>query len=334
MPSPRLYDAPEVTRKVLRLVIKGSDDREKLAEELGCSPRTVYNKVHDPKALGFLEREDGKYVISDKKELMKLFQLDQRDVLKRRFKSMPGVEEINDELIGGSLTFVRVGRIVAYYTDSEAIDESAFRTYGRIYSRWFDYLGMGYASNQKLTRDKPPDYNVKQSRRKDGDGRPSVRPEAFFEAMAEIHSGADDKDELKTRCNYSDSKLGKVLATCSVLGAITRSDGIELTDFGEKIINADENKQRKYVRDALLELDLIETYCDIAPNKPFKNQEVMRKVGEKLNKGWSKTTSKTNAKRLYQWFIYSELFVEVKRGFLAPASYSDDSNLSSIEDYV
>lgn len=336
MSKARLYDTPHVTREVLRLVIKGSNTQEKLAEGLGCAERTVYNKVHDPKVLGFLEREDGRYVITDKQELMKLFQLDDRAILKKRFKQMPGVEEINDELVGGSLSFNRVGRIISYYTDSEAIDEDAFNTYGRIYSQWFDYLGMGYASNQRLSQDKPADYDETKTSRRDSSGvsYPKVSPNKVFETLDVVNEGVSRSSELAERFDVSDRQVGKMLRSCYLLGLAVDNDGVQLTDSGREILAAPESERKVLIRDKLLELEIVKSYCEIAPEEPFKNKDIVRKIGEELNKGWSEGTVETKAKRLYSWLIFSDLFKEVKRGTLVPTATANRSGLSSIEDYA
>lgn len=334
MSKNRLYDIPEVTREVLRLVIKGSDTREELAEELDCSPRTVYNKVHDPKILGFLDREGGKYVISDKQELMKLFQLDDRSVLKKRFEKMPGVEEINDELVGGSLSFVRVGRIVSFYTDSEAIDEDAFKTYGRVYAKWFDYLGMGYEFNQKLSTEKPTNYNKKSSNNQSGDGFPTLRPDKVFKALRVINGGIQGTPELTSKFDFSENYSEKLLSTCYSLNLAERNDEVELTEFGKAVHEANDQERRKLIREALLNITVIKTYCELAPDEPFKNQELMRRVGKELNKDWTETTSQTKAKRIYQWLIYSNLFKEVKRGTLVTTANTSRKANTSIEDYA
>lgn len=336
MSEARLFDAPHVTREVLRLVIKGSNTQEELAEELGCAERTVYNKVHDPKVLGFLERKDGKYVITDKEELMKLFQLDDRAILKKRFENLPGVEEINDELVGGSLSFTRVGRIVSYYTNSEAIDEDAFNTYGRIYAQWFDYLGMGYASNQQLSQEKPMDYNKNKTTRKDASGGtyPLVRPDKVFQALRAVEEGITSTSELSDQFESSEREVSKILRSCYLLNLAAKNNEVQLTEIGKKAINSSEAERSELIRDELLELNLIKTYCKLAPDEPFKNRELMQKVGEELDKNWSENTVDTKAKRLYQWLIYSDLFKEVKRGTLVPTATASQSGLSSIEDYA
>lgn len=336
MSKARLYDSPHVTREVLKLVIKGSNTQKKLAEGLGCAERTVYNKVHDPKVLGFLEREDGRYVITDKQDLMKLFQLDDRAVLKKRFKQMPGVDEINDELVGGSLSFTRVGRIVSYYTGSEAIDEDAFNTYGRIYSQWFDYLGMGYASNQKLSRDKPPNYSKPKAsqRNQSGVSYPKVSPNKVFEALHAINEGVSTKSELADRFDVADRQAGKILRSCYLLGLAADKDRVQLTDLGREVLDASENDRKDLIRGELLELEIVKSYIEIAPEEPFKNKDIVRNIGKELGKNWSEGTIETKAKRLYSWLVFSDLFKEIKNGTLVPKPTPNSNGLRSIEDYA
>lgn len=336
MAKARLYDVPQVTREVLKLVIKGSNTREELSERLECTEQTVYNKVHDPKQLGFLEREDNKYVITDKQELMKLFQLDDRAVLKARFKQMPGVQEINDELVGGSLSFTRVGRIVSYYTDSEAIDEDAFNTYGRIYSQWFDYLGMGYASNQKLSRDKPADYEKNKTARRDttGGSHPKVSPKKVFQALRFLESEPSQTQKLAEQFDVSERQANKIVRTCGLLGLVVDDGEVKLTERGEHALSSSEKERQSLIRDVLLDLPLVKSYCNLAPDEPFKNKDLMHQVADDLNMNWSEVTIETKSKRLYRWLIYSKLFKEVKRGTLVPTATVTRSNMSTIEDYA
>lgn len=321
MGNPRLYAGPEDTKAVLRHVIKGAKTQEELAKRLGCADRTVYNKIHDPKILGFLKSEDGEYVITDKEELMGLFQLDKREVLKKRFKQLPGVEEVNDKLNGGSMSFVEVGRLIAYYTDSEAIDEDAFVTYGRVYSNWFDYLGMGDAANQTLYRNKPPGVTktkTKPKRGGSGSSYPRVRPEVIFNALPKIEGGVSGRSELAAIHNVTEHRASKILSTCYDLNLAEKTDQVNLTPRGEKVLDAEEKDRRELIRSALLELEIIQTYCDLAPSTRFKNQELMFDVADELGRDWTDNTIETKSKRCYQWLIYSGLFREVKRGTLVP----------------
>lgn len=340
MSNPRLYYGPEDTKKVLRLVIKGATTREELADELNCTKKTVYNKVHDPKYLGFLDKEDGEYVIDDKDRLMKLFQLDKREILKEPFKEMPGVEEVDDELDGGSLTYKRIGQLISYYTDSEAIDDDAFITYGRVYANWFEYLRMGYAVNRTLYRNRPANIELEPRKTGSGDKSPKVRPDKVFESLPVIRGGISGKSELASHFAFSEREAGKVLSTCYALNLAEREGLVTLTGFGEQVENAPEAKRRKLIRDALLDIELIETYCRIAPDTPFKNQELMTDVNEELGKNWNETTVQTKGKRIYQWLLYAELFKEIKQGTLVPTASADDykatagDGLSSISDYA
>lgn len=337
MANPRLYYGPEVTESVLRHVIKGANTREELAERLNCSEKTVYNKVHDPKILGFLARQDSEYVITDKDELMGLFQLDERGVLKERFLHLPGVSEVNDQLNGGDLSFIRVGRLIAYYTDSEAIDEEAFETYGRTYANWFKYFGLGYPANGTLFRNKPEDYEKRKSgsrKRSEGLGYPRVRPEKVFEALSIIENGISGRAEIASHFDFSERQAAKLLSTCYILGFADRDGKVSLTERGQQVLEVTGDERKKMVREALLDLKLIETYLDLAPDGRFKNQELMEAVGKELNRNWAETTVQTKAKRIYQWLVYSGLFHEVKRGTLIRSTQADQDSSGPLSDYV
>lgn len=324
MDSPRLYYGPKNTTRVLRHVIKGATTTEGLAEEMDLSPRTIHNRVHDPAALGLIDRSQDEYQISHKEEVLKLFQLEDKTVLETRFLELPGVEEVRDELNGGRITFERIGRLISFHTNSEAIEKDTFVTYGRVYADWFEYLQLGYAYNGTLYSERPPEAELKEQTtsrgpRSTGSGYPKVRQEKVFKALPLFKDGVSDKEEISESFDFSERYASKLISTCYSLGLTKREGGtIELTDFGERVLKADEQERKDLIRKALLDVDLVEQYRELAPNREFSNKEVMKEVSEELGKGWSDSTIQTKAKRLYSWLTYSELFIERKRGWLIP----------------
>lgn len=325
MQKPRLYNGPPITESVLRSVVKGATTQNELAEELGCAKQTVFNQIHDPIHLGLLESDNGEYSITDEDDVMRLLQLEDRSVLKQRFLDMPGVEEVREELNGGQLSFKRIGQLISYHTDSKAIEKETFKLYGRIYAHWFDYLSMGHAGRDKLYSEKPKDYQPIEIRgpKGAGSGYPKVRPEKVFEALEVMRGGVTGAEELAGYFDFSERWAGKLLSTCYALGFAERDNGsVVLTDYGRKVLNSSEEKRRELVRRALLEIELVEVYCDLAPDQSFQNKEVMKEVGKKLGKDWSDSTVQTKAKRLYRWLTYSDLFKEEKRGWLVKSASS------------
>lgn len=324
MDSPRLYYGPKNTTRVLRQVIKGATTTEDLAEELNLSSRTIHNRVHDPAALGLIDRSQEEYKISNKKEVLKLFQLEDKTVLETRFLDLPGVEEVRDELNGGRITFERIGRLISFHTNSEAIEKETFVTYGRIYADWFEYLQLGYAYNGTLYSERPPEAELKEQAVSrgpgaTGSGYPKVRQEKVFKALPLFKEGISDKEEISESFEFSDRYAGKLISTCYSLGLTERKKGeIVLTNFGERVLEADEEGRKDLIKKALRDVDLVEQYIEIAPNQEFSNKEVMKEVSQELEKGWSDSTIQTKAKRLYSWLTYSGLFIERKRGWLIP----------------
>jgi hypothetical protein len=319
MENPRLYYRPEVTAEVLRTVIKGATTQQELSEEMGVAYRTVHNRVHDPIALGFLTRNDSTYEIIDKEDVMKYFQLEDKTVFKSRFVDLPGVKEVRDELDGGQITYERIGRLISYHTNSDAIEEETFITYGRVYANWFNYLRLGYAGDRILYSQKPPgaEREVSGSPKRTGSGYPRVRPEKVFRALPMLQAGISDKEELSENFDFSDRYAGKLLSTCYSLGLASRTSGvIQLTDFGEKVLNATEEERKRLIRESLLQVDLIKEYYELAPDGEFRNQKLMQQLNEELDHGWSESTVKTKAKRIYSWLKYSDLFKEPKQGYL------------------
>lgn len=322
MERPRLYYGPKNTIRVLRHVIKGAASNEELAEEMDLSERTIHNRVHDPAALGLIDRSQSEYKITNKQDVLKLFQLEDKTVLESRFLELPGVEEIRDELNGGRISFERIGRLISFHTNSEAIEKETFVTYGRVYADWFGYLQLGFAYNGTLYSERPPEAELEEPSRGPktaGSGHPKVRPEKVFNALPLFKQGVSDKSDISEKFDFSERYAGKLISTCYSLGLIEREGGtIVLTNFGERVLKANDEKRRELIRKALLDVDLIEQYRQIAPNQEFQNKEVMKKVGDELGKGWSDGTVQTKAKRLYSWLTYSGLFIERKRGWLFP----------------
>lgn len=327
MENPRLYHGPRVTIEVLRAVVQGASTQEELAEEMGVGERTVHNQVHDPTALGFLGRENGEYTIQDQDDVMKFFQLEDRTILKERFIELPGVSEVLDELNGGRMSTERIGRLIAFHTNSKAIDSDTFEQYGRVYANWIDYLRLGFTANNTLYSEKPPDIERTQRRgpKSTGSGYPKVRPDLVFEALPIIAGGIESPAELAENFDFSDRYASKLLSTCYSLGIAQRDAGeIVLTEFGERVSQASGEERQQLIREALREVELINNYCELAPNEEFRNQELMAALNEEHDKGWSESTVSTKAKRLYQWLIYSGLFVEVKQGVLVPHASADE----------
>lgn len=341
MPKPRLYYGPNVTTEVLRHVIKGAGTQEELSEEMGVTKRTVHNRVHDPAVLGLLNRDNGIYEIADRDDVMKLFQLKDRTVLKQRFVDLPGVEEVRDELNGGRMDYERVGRLISFHTDSQAIDKDTFITYGRVYANWFDYLRMGFATNRTLYSEKPPDVERGEVKgpKSVGSGHPKVRPEKVFKSLDMFAEGVSDKEELSNEFEFSERYAGKLISTCYSLGLTERQgQDIVLTEFGETVLKSSGERRETLIREALLEVDLVREYMELAPGREFSNQELMQELNEEYDKGWSESTVQTKAKRLYSWLLYSDLFIEEKQGSLVPNASTEEfdrkGGQESVDKYV
>ena len=327
MANPRIYNGPPVTESVLRGVVKGATTQKELAEELGCAERTVFNQIHDPIHLGLLESNGEEYSITDEDDVMRLLQLEDRSILKQRFLEMPGVEEVKEELNGGQLSFKRIGQLISYHTDSKAIDEDTFKYYGRIYTKWFDYLSLGYAGKGILYSEKPLDFEEIERRQPKGTGSgyPKVRPEKVFTTLRLIDDGDDNAEAIAEFFDFSERSASKILSTCYSLGLAEREDdGVDLTKYGQKVLELENGDRKSLIQAALLEMDIVETYYELAPDEEFWNQDHMEKVNEELESNWSKSTTKTKAKRLYQWLIYSGLFKEIKQGKLIKSTLIDD----------
>lgn len=314
----RLYYPPDHTEEVLRKATSGASTIEDLADLLGYTPETTSNKVHDPVVLGLIERDDNQLIVSE--DARRVVQLEDTTPLKNAFTELPGVQEILDRIEEESVDVEEIGRLISFNTGSNAAAESTFKNYGRVYGQWLDYLDLGSYSNGVVAtgsiENTPEQEGPLDNPR--GANSPNVRPEKVFEILPLI-ARVESREELQERAEYSEREVSKILSTCYGLGIVESTrNGPELTNRGKELQQASVGNRKRILREALLELPLVQAYCERAPENEFKNQEVMEQVSEDYLKGWSEVTIQTRAKRLYSWLLFTELFEERSRGYLEP----------------
>ena len=310
MSKTRLYKPPSHTLESLKAVISGNDTRGKLADELDLSASSVMNKTHDARHLGLIESKNGKYTATD--DARRLVQLEEDDVLRSRFVELPGVEEVLNRLEDEELDVEDIGRIISFKTESGASDAERFAEYGRVYARWIHYLDLGEVADS-TTGSQNPLENPR------GANNPRVRPQKVFDALRHI-SDVEDREELADRLDYSKRYTQKILVTAYALDLARpdRNGGFSITNKGRTITTTSRGKQRELLRNELLEIPLVQAYCNRVPEGEFKNQEVMAQISEDYSLGWSEGTVQTRAKRLYQWLIFTGLAEEERQGYLVP----------------
>lgn len=319
MAKTRLYYAPSHTIETLKAIISGNDTREKLADELGVTTNTVKNKVHDPRHLRLIEGENGSYTATD--DARRLIQLEDEDVLESRFKELPGVEDVLEELEDGGITTEEVGRIISFETGSGASSAERFTEYGSVYARWIQYLDLGEVD------DSTPEKNHPLVNER-GANNPRVPPEKVIEALRYIDD-VENCEEMADRLDYSDRYTQKILTTAYALDLARkeRGGGFGITDSGRTVTTTSQGKQSEIIRDKLLEVPLVQAYCNRVPGGEFKNLEVMEQVSEEYSLGWSDGTIRTRAKRLYQWLLFTNLAEEKQQGILVPTEKMPRGNL-------
>jgi hypothetical protein len=325
----RLYYPPDHTQEVLREATSGASTVEDLADSLGYATRTVSNKVHDPVVLGLLGRDENELTVSE--DARRVVQLEDTSPMEETFRELPGVSKILERIEDEQVDVEEIGRLMSFETSSNAAAESTFRNYGRVYAEWIDYLDLGNYSNgvvatgeiDKVSETTEPLENPR------GPNNPRVPPEKVFEILPLI-SRFNSREELQEHSDYSDRYTSKILTTCYGLGiAEPTRNGPELTERGKELQQASVGQRRRILQEALLEIPLVQAYCERMPEGKFRNQDVMRQVSEDHLKGWSDSTIKTRAKRLYQWLLFTELAEEKDTGYLQPTDIVETDKLTA-----
>lgn len=315
--SDRLYYAPSHTVDVVGAVISGNDTIEKLAEELGLGERTVINKVHDPRVLGLIEKDDESFEASE--DARRLIQLQDRSVLDEPLRDLAGVETVLDRLEEEDLTTEDVGRIISFETESGASTPQRFRDYGSIYAKWFDFLNLGEVAGTPASAQGP----LTNDR---GSNYPLVRPPKVIEGLRLVDE-VDTIEELASRLGYSEREASKILRTCYALGVATpkAGRGFKITDSGRTVRSTSQGKQRELLRKALLDIPMVEAHCERTPDSEFNSTEVMQEVSDDFSMGWSEETIQTRGNRLYRWLIFTGLAEEARHGYLTPTDKMPES---------
>jgi hypothetical protein len=325
----RLYYPPDHTEEVLREVTSGASTVEAVGDCLGLATRTASNKVHDPAILGLIDRDENELSVSE--DARRVIQLKDESPLEEAFQELPGVSEVLERLDGEQVRVEEVGRIVSFKTGSNAAAESTFQNYGRVYAEWIDYLGLGNHSNGVVAAGEVDDVldATEPLENPQGPNNPRVPPEKVFEILP-LLSQVQSREQLQERSDYSDRYTTKILSTCYGLGiAESTRNGPELTKRGKEIQQASIGQRKRILRDALLEIPLVQAYYERMPENEFRNQDIMRQVSEDYVKGWSDSTIQTRAKRLYPWLLFTELAVEQDTGYLEPSNSSENEELAA-----
>jgi len=200
-----------------------------------------------------------------------------------------------------------------------------------VYGQWIDYLDLGSYSNGVVATGSIENTPEKEGPLDNprGANSPNVRPEKVFEILP-LLARVESREELQERAEYSKREVSKILSTCYGLGIVESTrNGPELTNRGKELQQASVGNRKRILREALLELPLVQAYCERAPENEFKNQEVMEQVSEDYLKGWSEVTIQTRAKRLYSWLLFTELFEERSRGYLEPTENIEADELAA-----
>lgn len=316
--KPRLYYPPRHTLETLRAVISGNTTREQLADALDVGTNTAWNKIHDPKHLGLIEANNGTYEATE--EARRLIQLQDNEVLEDRFTALPGVQNVLNQLENGGTTAEEIGRVVSFETNSGAADAERFRDYGRVYAQWIQYLDLGEVTDTDSPSQHPLENDC-------GANNPRVPPQKVIDALRHMDD-VDTHEELANRLGHSERYTQKILSTAYALGVGVSSHGtFTTTETGRTVTTTSQGKQRELIRDALLEIPLVQAYCNRVPSGEFNNQAVMQQVSDDYSLGWSDSTVQTRAKRLYQWLLFANLTEERERGVLEATQKMPRGNL-------
>ncbi|WP_152043485.1 AAA-associated domain-containing protein [Salinigranum salinum] len=315
----RLYYRPSNTLQTLKAVISGSQTPEQIADDLGVGVRTVRNKLHDPLHLGLVEWDGDKYDATN--EARRLVQLQDVDVLEERFVDLPGVQSVLGQIKNDRITIEELGRVISFETESGAADEETFERYGRVYAKWIHYLELGDVAET----DSGPQHPLQNDR---GASDPRVPPQKVIETLRAIDQ-VNTREELANRLGYSEKEIEKTLSTAYALGvARPEQGGFATTEAGRTVISTSRGQQRELLRDKLLEIPLVQAYCNRVPNSEFKPVAVMEQVSEGYSMGWSEKTIETKAHRLSPWLTFTELADKQEVGVLEATGMMPREELS------
>jgi hypothetical protein len=306
MTTKRLFRRPKHTEDVLGEITSGASTTEEVAEGLGNSRKTAMNKIHDGVILGLINREDGQLSVTE--DARRVVQLQDLTPLREAFKQLSGVSKLLDQIQDDSMTFEEAGRLISFETKSGAASEKLFRKYGAIYAHWIDYLDIGTKSDG-VVASSPEQVSVETDPLENPRGAncPRVPPKKVFELLPSI-SKAESREELETTTEMSSTTVEKTLSTCYALGIAdyTRT-GPVLTDRGKELHRSSVGNRKTILAEELLQVPLVQAYCDEAPDGPFDAEDLMSQVSDKHLKGWSEVTIETRIKRLTPWLTYTEL---------------------------
>jgi len=252
----RLYYRPNNTLEILKAVISGSQTPEQIADDLGVGVRTVRNKLHDPLHLELVESDGAKYEATD--EARRLVQLQDDDVLEERFIDLPGVEDVLGRIENGGITVEELGRIISFETESGAADEETFERYGKVYAEWIRHLDLGEVADTHSEPRHPLENDC-------GASDPRVPPQKVIEALRVLDK-VDTHEALADRLGYSEKETEKTLSTAYALEvARTEYGSFATTEAGRTVTSTSRGKQRELCRDKLLEMPLVQAYCNRVP---------------------------------------------------------------------
>ncbi|MFC6719170.1 AAA-associated domain-containing protein [Natrialbaceae archaeon GCM10025810] len=325
----RLYKPPSHTVEVLGEATSGASTVEDLADSLGCVTRTASNKVHDPAILGLIEREDNELSVSE--DARRVVQLKDTSPLENAFRELPGVPQLLDRIEDETMGVEEIGRLVSFETGSNAAADSTFQNYGRVYGEWIDYLELGTYSNGVVAAEEIDEVSetTEPLENPRGPNNPRVPPEKVFEILPLI-SRVDSREGVLERSAYSDRYAAKILTTCYGLGiAESKRNGPQLTERGKELQQASVGNRKRILRDALLEIPLVQAYCERIPESGFERYEVMEEVSERYLKGWSESTIRTRAKRLHPWLVFTDLVEEQDSGHLERTDALETNELAA-----
>lgn len=312
----RLYRRPKHTEDVLGEITSGASTTEEVADGLGNSRKTAMNKIHDGVILGLINREDGHLSVTE--DARRIVQLQDLTLLREAFEKLPGVSKLLNQIQDESMTFEEAGRLISFETKSGAAAEDTFRTYGSVYAHWISYLDLGTRSDGVLASS-PEQVSVETEPLENPRGAncPRVPPKKVFELLPRI-SKADSREDLEGSTEMSTKTVEKTLSTCYALGIAdyTRT-GPVVTDRGKELHQSSIGNRKVILAEELLQIPLVQVFCEEAPKEEFSAETVMSQVSETHLKGWSEVTVQTRAKRLSPWLTYTGLAEENTQGQLA-----------------
>lgn len=331
----RLYHGPGTTEKFLEAIFDGAATIDDLKNRFNTSRSTVFNGLHDLRCLGLVIVEDD--VVVPTTAGGRFYRLNDLEPVRDIFIDLAGVDQLLEQIEDDEITYTAAGRLIGFATGSDTTKESTFKSYGRTYANWIEFLSLGYRGGQHISAEpvaRPKSANNNLARRTDGPSYPTVWPNQVFTNLDSI-SDASSYENLVSQNDFSERTAQKIVGTAvgvKLVGRGTRDEWYVLTERGETFLSADKESEtrRQLVRDGVLTMAIPCAYCNRIPDEQFHKQQPMNKINDDFDLNLSESTIKLRTKRLVPWLSYAQLIKKVDQSEYQGTDQLEECEVASV----